>query len=379
MPCQWIGDHPCQFSATAPNTQLFDGVEYCPLHMPLEAGGLKGPVHEIRDLLAAADANSIRDWSGVQFPEGCVWSPPSMPNSAVGSLVRGAVFADGAEIQITTHRVDFTKAKFRGAALVRFQAGQTLVCDGVEFCGGFKELEGKPVPLEVGFSGSSSSHGSPAKNWSFVGAVINGHVRFNNVRFTESLSFNSARVTAPLWLEHIVDWSQQTTFTRTRFKRASTPEGAEGSYRSAKTKFNAHRARDLEGLFYSLEKRCQRNGMRWWEPTKWLNFLYWLCADYGRGYLRALASLVIVQLPAYYLYGTYALDWGSVTASFTAAQVFKPFEVFAARWSQDSAYAALLAGGNLGKVQLVAVFHSILSLTFLALFLLAVRWRFKRD
>ncbi len=64
---------------------------------------------------------------------------------------------------------------------------------------------------------------------------------------------------------------------------------------------------------------------------------------------------------------------------FTLSQIAKPFELLSARAPDSSAYTALIpADASLWWT--VATFtHSVLSIVLIALFILAVRWRFRRE
>jgi uncharacterized metal-binding protein len=65
---------------------------------------------------------------------------------------------------------------------------------------------------------------------------------------------------------------------------------------------------------------------------------------------------------------------------FTLAQVVKPFELWAARQLTGLPYELFAPDEKPSIVWLVGtMMHSVLSLILLALFVLAVRWRFRRE
>lgn len=167
-----------------------------------------------------------------------------------------------------------------------------------------------------------------------------------------------------------------------------TPD-AEGSYRSARLVFAVHKNRELEGVFYACEKRCHRRSLspkhvRDWLPRA-LSALYDITSGYGHSYGKALASFLAIQLCFGIGYSVASkrfevsteIDWNIVL--FTLVQVARPFELLSVR-SHD---ATLFGVVNLSKASpwwgIASFVHSTASLALLALFLLALRWRFRRD
>jgi hypothetical protein len=66
--------------------------------------------------------------------------------------------------------------------------------------------------------------------------------------------------------------------------------------------------------------------------------------------------------------------------AFTFSQVAKPFELFSSKVSMDGAYAILRDSDyGTGLWQLLTAVQSVFSLSLVALFLLALRWRFRRE
>jgi hypothetical protein len=70
--------------------------------------------------------------------------------------------------------------------------------------------------------------------------------------------------------------------------------------------------------------------------------------------------------------------YDSHVIAFTFAQVVKPFELFSAKAPTSGAYA-LIPDPPSGWWLLLTATQSILSITLTALFLLAIRWRFRRE
>ena len=152
--------------------------------------------------------------------------------------------------------------------------------------------------------------------------------------------------------------------------------------------FSENRARESEGILYAAEKRCHRRGLRGWRnllPLV-LSWLYDKSAEYGHSYGRALAAFLIFQFVAVFgyaalsdrlhlLYGAYD---GRVFA-FTVAQLLKPFELYAPEQPDPSAAFQIVPNPPDGWWLALTTMHSLVSFALLALFLLALRWRFRRD
>jgi hypothetical protein len=68
----------------------------------------------------------------------------------------------------------------------------------------------------------------------------------------------------------------------------------------------------------------------------------------------------------------------SKVLAFTFSQVVKPFELLSARTADGGVYQGLNIDGN-GWWIFATALDSLFSLTLVALFFLALRWRFRRD
>jgi len=208
-------------------------------------------------------------------------------------------------------------------------------------------------------------------------------VQLNFVALMRGLSFRGCKFSHPPSFPRSQKIPQRTDFSRATFQRHAEDESA---FRSIRNYFSDHRARDPEGRFYTLEKRCHRLGMtrlREWTPRA-ISYLYDLTSEYGYSYGWALFWFVAVQV----LFGlTYAGlsdrlfhpggRFDSRVVALTFAQVVKPFELFSAKAPIAGAYAILPDGASGWWVFLTAT-QSVLSITLIALFLLAIRWRFRK-
>jgi hypothetical protein len=178
---------------------------------------------------------------------------------------------------------------------------------------------------------------------------------------------------------------QETTCAGAQFN--STRGEDEGNYRTIRNYCSDNRARELEGKFYALEKRCHRRRLSWIRAgiPRAISWLYDATAEYGQSYGRALLWLFGLQL---------AFGFGYEAASgrlripgpidgkiigFTFAQVVKPFELFSNRGVSESSVFEIVPLGSRGCWMFWTAIHSVLSLALVTLLLLALRWRFRRE
>jgi len=175
---------------------------------------------------------------------------------------------------------------------------------------------------------------------------------------------------------------------RARFRRTAQRASDEGAYRAIRNLFHKNRAREWEGYFYALEKRCHRRSLPW--RSAWfarsLSALYDWTAVYGQSYERAFLVFVLVQIVFGFGYSIFSGRFGLSTevdpiiVAFALAQALKPFELLAARRPSSTVYTEVLSGAEESVLWIAStVLHSVLSLALIALFLLAVRWRFRRE
>lgn len=154
-------------------------------------------------------------------------------------------------------------------------------------------------------------------------------------------------------------------------------------------------ARGEEAKFYALEQKSLLRDKDTPFSTKAFSWLYWLASDYGQSVMRPLLGLLVTFLMFSAIYVAYLMNLmdlmppgfvflqahGEDVLRFALRQVFKPFEVFSARGGSSVPTEATLE--TLTQVPLLLAFlaavHSVLTLSFLALFLLALRRRFKLD
>lgn len=218
----------------------------------------------------------------------------------------------------------------------------------------------------------------------FRGAHFRGPARFVNRRFLTKTDFAEATFeVAPEF--HGCTLHQDTSFRDARFLDRVGKAGVDAvrAYRTLRLAMEQTRARSEQAMFYALEQAALRNSgrIRGWDAL--LSRLYEITSDYGRNSLAPLfwlawswGAFFLVYLM--FLTGLYGLVvtpdafWDIVR--FTTMQIVRPFD-------------ALLPLAGAAKppfpvtfwLGLVAAVQSVVSLGLLAVFFLALRWRFKRD
>lgn len=236
---------------------------------------------------------------------------------------------------------------------------------------------------DVRFSASrreENSSGVVFSEVSFKRSLFAGRARFVNRRFLDTSDFREAIFTvAPEFYSCALH--QDTDFDGAQFRDTkSTKEvNAAQAYRTLKLAMESVRSRDDQARFYALEQRSLRARKDTPRAVKVVSWLYETTTDYGRSFLRPVGWLIItfaVFATAYLL--ALARDGGTTimlaeaepVVRFTLRQVFRPFEAFSIRQTDPTVPLGLAIWGAV---------HSLLNFSLLALFLLAVRRRFKMD
>jgi hypothetical protein len=302
----------------------------------------------------------------------------------------GVARFEGATFGSTTKKIEgiafFYRARFESPALF---TGATF-----NYAAGFNEaifqsnanFDGGIVRGDADFSCEASpkvkTEASPeveikdadAFRWvSFAGMEFHGEVKFTNRRFLDKTSFKGTVFhKAPEF--HNCVLHEDTDFSDPDFRDTKSDHAAR-AYRTLKLAMERVRARQEEAGFYALEQKslCEQENTPWW--VKRLSELYEITSDYGRSASRPFWLWLTVQAA---FFGVY---WGCpespVVAGrvpevlrFTFAQVARPFMALSPGSSSDDGVSAGIA--------LLTGLHSFLSLSLLALLLLALRWRFRR-
>ncbi len=202
-------------------------------------------------------------------------------------------------------------------------------------------------------------------------------VSFNNRGFQQTTVFKDCSFTkAPEF--HNCTLHQDTDFDGAKFLDSS-PDAAR-AYRTLKLAMENLRARQEEAMFYALEQRSRGAMETTPKSVKAASWLYDQTARYGESFLRPFLGIALTLLIFSVIYGAvvYLLSSQSLTLyestrfglHFALDQLIRPFR------SLNMNPRTLPAGITM-VMRLAATFQSILSLSFLALFLLALRRRFK--
>ncbi len=225
----------------------------------------------------------------------------------------------------------------------------------------------------------------------FQQAEFHGPVNFENRRFTSATSFEQA-VFHDIAQFHGCTFHQDMSFHQTDFlKKKGKNDGEtaklERAYRTLKLAMENLRARNEEARFFALEMECHRQLGDVPRLERAFASLYKQVSEYGQSISRPLVYL-FVSLGAfallYWITGMLTNPWLLLVqgqflydlAILTLEQLVKPFSV----WTRSSSSAQLsLVKSNPLLVPIFASFQSAFNLSLIAVFLLALRRRFKMD
>lgn len=356
-PCTALTSSPCPF----PQLPRFPyrGRNFCLAHLPLTAPDrAQADLHAfIQTPLAAGHV----DFCGIVLSNvGGVYEL-----NRAGLNFKSAVFGDGIHLRVAGD-ADFSESQFCGGSIIE-PSSVSLCLRGARFFGK-TVIRGEGLRPIVDLTKARFENEAR-----FVRLELRAPFRADEALFSAPLIFNDC--TLP----------QQSSFYGVRFRRGDALPGAEGDYRTIRNLFEKHRNREVEGLFYALEKRSHRRSLTWHSPPRWMSAIYDWIAGYGQSFERAALSFLLLQC----VFGlTYAAMAGRLQipgfldiqiVAFTLSQVVKPFELLSGR-TPDGVMADILGeGGPTGGWLLLTFAHGVTSLVVLALFVLALRWRFKRE
>lgn len=349
----------CSFPNMA--AQEHDGRYYCPVHAPMAASNKLTTDQFVELLRTSSGATHIEDWTNSVFPP----------------LQRGQYLFQG--------NVDLSGSTFAGGVAVGIQGRATF--DRSTFHGTANLISHASQPFfvrECRFKGDVSLDLSETKEIDCSGCHFDAAVRVNTNNAGYRLLFRDCSFAkVPRFsVSGSTKISQSVDFTGARFLATAFGPADEGMFREIRNAFHTNRDREHEGMFYALEKRAHRLNLPL--PSRWmarsLSAVYDWTSAYGQSFERALVAFVLVQILFAAIYSGIAGGFGGTfdecVARFTLAQVVKPFEVLSLRQSGASVCGSQLDGF---AVAVLALVHSVLSLATVALFLLAVRWRFRRE
>jgi hypothetical protein len=356
-------DNSCQFNMGA---QEYHGRSYCKFHAPLDAP-FKCQFAQLQAFVGT-QSRPI-DMSGTVFPAATGNEEYRFNRD---TIAQGCTFAAGVRLYVQD-RLDISNSNFLGDANVVW-------------------VNSAIIARHVQFGGNATIICVDANLVDLSDSKVSGHLRFERLRPAVEFHLDDAALAyAP---DIVVDGTpqsmpQNSSLRRLRLsKETAFGPGAEGRYRTIRNLFHASRDREQEGTFYRYEKRALRKGLPLRQPASWVPRAVSACYDwlagYGQSYERALLWFIGLQIGFGLLYSVMSgrFAWGgaidSQVAAFVVAQVVKPFELLSTRTPTGWPYVGVYSGGS-GWWTLGTMAHSVLSLTLVALFLLALRWRFRRD
>jgi hypothetical protein len=351
----------CQFREFAEALIEFEGHEYCPMHLPLASpkklvfGEFKKRVDRLFELgnrdfacIAIVGAEQAAIYDNVR--EG------DYRNCDVGANVH--LYHGGA--------ANWSHSTFHGIVII--SPSQTFECRNAIF----------ESAAEFHCNGSNGIV-------DLTKSVFQDRCRFSSLHSLSSLRLDYCTFSRAPSIDSTSHIPQETTCAGAKFN--STRGEDEGNYRTIRNYCNDNRARELEGTFYALEKRCHRRRLSWIRAgiPRAISWLYDATAEYGQSYGRALLWLFGLQLVFGFGYEAASgrlripgpIDGNIV--GFTFAQVVKPFELFSNRGVSESSVFEIVPLCSREWWMFGTAIHSVASLVLATLFVLALRWRFRRE
>lgn len=366
--CQWHKSIPCQFAIRANPGDYFDheGRRLCRWHLPVDAIEALSNTDWQDEL-----SRSGGDFRGVYLPQGSY----DLPSRGQRFDVSFGTLAGGVELNIPTgaSKPLLVRSRATGSLSIYDQSGvgfdlTGLTCEGPLIIRRGSQVRGLPVV-------------------SLREATLHGGLDAKEAFLGPTLRLDGAKLGGRIYLDD-TGFPQNTTAHGLKFLKSIYISDNEGDFRSARLKFGTLGNRELEGIFYAMEKRCHRVGLPRNRPqalfARCISAWYdWLSA-YGQSYERAFGWLAAVQIIFGIGYSVavhgfaLSLRQDASVWKFTIAQIVKPFDLLSARGDLPSFYAYVLGKSPSLCWILATATQSILSLSLIALFLLALRWRFKR-
>lgn len=365
MSCEWNPNQKCQLAGYVGDFSELSGKSYCSFHLPLESE-LKLDHQAFAIEFSKVREAGARDFSGIAFPGRR--TPADNPTYRIGLPIklRQIRVGEGTTIAFDNVGCDLSEATFENASTLQVSGSSNdrVLCKDATMADKFT------------FEGTN---GAPAV--AFDGSKFGGPCRFNSVSSLTSLTFLKCNFNLAPTFSLTPELPQNTRFDGATF----VPHAAdEHVYRILRIHFRKNGDRDAEGRFYAREKRSQRLGLPF-GLTRGVSFLYDKSSEYGYSYARAFYWFCAVQVACCLIYAWLSdrLDFGgsldSRVLSFTFAQIVRPFELFSGKLPTPGGAYDIVGKQDLGYWLVLSSLQSIVSITLLALFLLALRWRFRRE
>jgi hypothetical protein len=254
-----------------------------------------------------------------------------------------------------------------------FYAGRTVITSAQSLTCRDATFEGSAE-----FNCAGSSH-----ELDLSGSVFRAACRLVSISSLKTLRLDRCEFSRALTIYDTSNIPQETSCSAAHFRITVEDEG---NFRVLRNLFSNNRARELEGKFYSLEQRSRRLGLSWRKAAvpRTISWLYDVISEYGQSYSRALFWFCALQFV--FAFG-YAIAFermhilGTIDGKvigFTFAQLVRPFELFTNRVGPGSVFEIVPTNAR-GWWMFWTALQSVASLVVAALFLLALRWRFRRE
>lgn len=385
MPCAFHADRPylfpslgsgCQFGVAEEELVRVDSRDWCHFHLPLETVD-KSPTEKTR-------------WNGeriAQFNERIFAFIKKAKKEGKAADLTGVVFPGDISFEgfhsgeSTFPDVCFFKAHFGDVARFRdTHFGGLAVFHKAHFgeVAGFPGARFEGGAFFGGVPEGGPKEGGAFEYASFPGATFEAEADFSDRRFQKATDFSDCVFhEAPRF--HNSRLHQDTDFTGAEFLDFESG-GAARAYRTLKLAMENVRAWDEAGMFFAHEQKSRRHEAETPWAVKAFSLLYQITADYGRSFALPLAWLMGAAAAFFLVYlagftgGEPTWEGAAEAASFTLRQIVRPFDALASTPAAESGMNPLRL--TLG-LRALAALHSLLSLAFVALFLVALRRRFK--
>ena len=253
-----------------------EGRLVCTAHWPI-LDSIKS--HDwINSYLVSRQKRNALDLHGFVFPS----FGSGQPTFQIGGFdLTDAKFLGSVHLACRVIGATLQRSTFNGNVLITSVGGTLDLCEIV--ANGDLEIHGEPtarVVLRRGTCRGAVSLRQPGRAGTFESLDLSQTV-FDHVPTFEPNSL-----------------PQDSTFYRARFQAGATRRASEPAHRALRIAFAANSDREMEGLFYALEKRCHRRSLQWW--PSWLarivSCLYDWTSNYGRRYELSLGWLIGVQV-----------------------------------------------------------------------------------
>ncbi len=424
MPCAFHARRPWPFRGLGPGCQFAEDPvhplvesgdeQWCRFHLPLDAPGADG-VRKVdwdgkkfatfneaifAHIDTAKEASQRADLTGVVFPGDISFDRYRGEEKELPAIIFFKAHfgsdADFSEAHFGSY-ASFGETHFGSSADFReAHFGSDAFFSGVAEDGGVGErreavtLESRPGEAgETVTMGVVTAPARAARNdfrrADFSRARFRGSAVFSNRRFTDTTRFVGATFhQAPKF--HNAALHQDTDFTGAAFLDRSGR--AAPAYRTLKLAMEQVRARDEEGMFYALEMESRRRRDDTPKAVKLFSLLYEVGSDYGRSLVRPLVLLVGVTLLFYLIYAALGSEGGreaypGAPLRLAMEQIVRPFALLTTDYESIAPYSdyteqvrKILDGAPFAARALATV-QSLLSLGLIALFILALRRRFR--